>query len=259
MKNFFSLTLTILICISFCACGNNYKEEPTTTETTTSFIDTRPALDPTLERLQGCWAASENYKDDSPDFLCSMPATWDDNMKGYYILVISDNTLIYRWFHSSGNNGRPGGYYSSYISDKEYEIKTVTEITSDENKSEFLLDLEINEVSKQVRIELYDNSEIYKNSFLHSEFEDFMFLKLSGEQYNELMNKMYSIKNENSKNNEKLAPYIGMPKEKLKNSSWGSPDDINITEIENHTFEQWCYSNNRYVYVDDGYVSAIQK
>lgn len=55
-----------------------------------------------------------------------------------------------------------------------------------------------------------------------------------------------------------VAPYIGMPIEELKNSSWGKPKRINYTTTKYGTSEQWVYSDDRYVYVDDGIVSAIQ-
>lgn len=55
-----------------------------------------------------------------------------------------------------------------------------------------------------------------------------------------------------------LEPYLGMAREELELSSWGKPDDINKTTTENGVHEQWVYSNNRYIYLDDGIVTAIQ-
>ena len=54
-------------------------------------------------------------------------------------------------------------------------------------------------------------------------------------------------------------PKIGMAAEEVKNSSWGEPDKINKTTYSWGTTEQWCYSNNRYIYLDDGYVTAISE
>ena len=53
-------------------------------------------------------------------------------------------------------------------------------------------------------------------------------------------------------------PYIGMTAAEVRSSSWGSHSDINRTETTYGTHEQWCYSNNRYIYLDDGIVTAIQ-
>lgn len=54
-------------------------------------------------------------------------------------------------------------------------------------------------------------------------------------------------------------PQIGMTAEEVRNSTWGDPQDINTTITAYHTTEQWCYSNNRYVYLEDGIVTSIQK
>lgn len=54
-------------------------------------------------------------------------------------------------------------------------------------------------------------------------------------------------------------PKIGMTAEEIRNSTWGEPKKINTTIIAYHTTEQWCYSNNRYVYLKDGIVTSIQK
>lgn len=56
-----------------------------------------------------------------------------------------------------------------------------------------------------------------------------------------------------------LEPAIGMTQREVRNSKWGSPDDINTTITKYGTHEQWVYSGGRYVYFDDGIVSSIQK
>lgn len=53
-------------------------------------------------------------------------------------------------------------------------------------------------------------------------------------------------------------PKIGMSKEEVLNSRWGEPEDINRTITEYGTSEQWVYSGYRYIYFDDGIVTAIQ-
>lgn len=60
-------------------------------------------------------------------------------------------------------------------------------------------------------------------------------------------------------NDPKKSPAIGMTAEEVRNSTWGSPDKINTTITANTTYEQWCYSNNRYIYFENGIVTAIQK
>lgn len=54
-------------------------------------------------------------------------------------------------------------------------------------------------------------------------------------------------------------PKIGMTAEEVRNSTWGEPKKINTTVTAYHTTEQWCYSDYRYVYLEDGIVTSIQK
>lgn len=263
MRKIHILLLMGFMCFSVSACGGKNKtEEASTVEAETeevSFIEDIPELEPNLQRLQGNWAASENYEEDEPSFKCAMPATWDKNMMGYYVVSITNNQMIYRQFHKSGNNGSRGGHYDGHVFEDVYEIEEVIEKESDEYQTVLLLKTVIEEQPKEFEFIIYDNPEIYKNSFMANGFANFMFVKLNGEQFSSLMNIVAKIEHEDAMSAE-LEPYIGMPKEQLENSTWGKPNDINITEIEGgHVYEQWCYTGGRYVYVDDGYVSAIQK
>lgn len=53
-------------------------------------------------------------------------------------------------------------------------------------------------------------------------------------------------------------PSIGMTAEEVRNSQWGEPEKINKTTTASTIHEQWVYSNNRYIYLDNGIVTAIQ-
>jgi len=53
-------------------------------------------------------------------------------------------------------------------------------------------------------------------------------------------------------------PAIGMTAQQVRNSTWGSPDKINTTTTKYGTSEQWVYENNKYIYLEDGIVTAIQ-
>ena len=66
---------------------------------------------------------------------------------------------------------------------------------------------------------------------------------------------------EEQKRQEYLAnePQIGMTAEEVKNSNWGEPKKINKTTFEWGVTEQWCYPNYKYIYLDDGIVTAIQE
>jgi len=58
---------------------------------------------------------------------------------------------------------------------------------------------------------------------------------------------------------QKEKPEIGMTANEVMLTTWGAPETVNKTEIEQGTHEQWVYSGNRYVYLDNGIVTAIQE
>lgn len=56
-----------------------------------------------------------------------------------------------------------------------------------------------------------------------------------------------------------LAPRIGMTWQQVVNqTSWGKPYDINRTTTASGTREQWVYGDRRYLYFDNGVLTAIQ-
>lgn len=56
-----------------------------------------------------------------------------------------------------------------------------------------------------------------------------------------------------------MEPEIGMTAQEVLDSTWGSPSKINTTKTKHGTHEQWVYSTKRYIYLDNGVVTAIQK
>lgn len=83
----------------------------------------------------------------------------------------------------------------------------------------------------------------------------------STDKVNVIKMKFFDEKSDNSVNppNTKKEPLVGMTKEEVLNSTWGSPSKKNITEYSWGTKEQWVYSNYRYIYFENGIVTAIQK
>lgn len=59
--------------------------------------------------------------------------------------------------------------------------------------------------------------------------------------------------------NIKSNPTIGMTEQEVLDSAWGEPRNKNITTTVWGTTEQWVYSNNRYIYFDNGIVIAISQ
>lgn len=64
-----------------------------------------------------------------------------------------------------------------------------------------------------------------------------------------------SIEGEEEKKEE---PKIGDSEYDVRLSSWGAPKKINRTKTGSMISEQWVYDNNRYIYLDNGKVTAIQ-
>ena len=54
-------------------------------------------------------------------------------------------------------------------------------------------------------------------------------------------------------------PTLGMTEEQVINSTWGRPYDRNKTTTKYRVSEQWVYYGNRYIYFDNGIVTAIQE
>lgn len=59
----------------------------------------------------------------------------------------------------------------------------------------------------------------------------------------------------------KEEPKIGMTADEVRSSTWGSPSEINRTTTQYGVREQWVYhtySKTKYIYLEDGFVTAIQ-
>ena len=85
------------------------------------------------------------------------------------------------------------------------------------------------------------------------------------EELNRLMNKYEGTKEyaltkefiENRKTQKTSRPEIGMTAEQVR-EIWGVPKKINRTETVYGISEQWVYYSDKYVYLKNGYVTAIQ-
>lgn len=67
-------------------------------------------------------------------------------------------------------------------------------------------------------------------------------------------------KSQNNKITKQLTiPKIGMTADETKQTNWGEPEKINKTTYSWGTSEQWCYSEDRYIYLDNGVITSIQE
>lgn len=58
---------------------------------------------------------------------------------------------------------------------------------------------------------------------------------------------------------EKREPKIGMTVEEVEESTWGSPEKVHKYTYAWGVKEQWCYSGYRYIYFENGIVTAISE
>lgn len=58
---------------------------------------------------------------------------------------------------------------------------------------------------------------------------------------------------------DKVAPYIGMSEHEIEDSTWGIPMYKNKTTTASAHREQWVYYGRKYLYIQDGIVTAIQR
>ncbi|MCD9025220.1 hypothetical protein [Cohnella silvisoli] len=82
--------------------------------------------------------------------------------------------------------------------------------------------------------------------------------KMKDKYYSE-MRKIIANEGIAAENATKEEPAIGMTAQEVRDSKWGSPDDINKTTTKYGTSEQWVYNYYGYIYIDDGIVTAIQE
>lgn len=103
--------------------------------------------------------------------------------------------------------------------------------------------------------EAYDLKDLYEQKYkLAVEERDKRF-----EEYEKEQEKL-RIEEEKKKKEEKKREgvRIGMTKQEVLDSSWGSPIDINTTTNKYGVREQWVYGNGNYLYFEDGILVTIQ-
>lgn len=110
----------------------------------------------------------------------------------------------------------------------------------------------------------FQNGEIYEGKgyrggklFYEGRFED-------GIPYRENVSSQKDLRAEADEETRKLnlrnvEPQIGMTKDDVLLTKWGKPEDINRTTTRYSVSEQWVYSGYRYIYFEDGIVTAIQE
>ena len=107
--------------------------------------------------------------------------------------------------------------------------------------------LVFDDINAYIELPRNNNLSVYLYSN-NSNFSDIYYPKETIEKFRE--NKLASQPKE---------PSIGMTHKQVEASTWGKPTKINKTTYSWGTTEQWCYPDYKYIYFDDGYVTAISE
>lgn len=101
------------------------------------------------------------------------------------------------------------------------------------------------------------------NEFILSnqEFIDFL-IDYRDNVYVPIRNEKLAEEKEQKEQDKKLSekiPQIGMTKEEVKKTKWGSPDKVNKDTYSWGTKEQWVYDKKGYVYFENGVVTSVSE
>lgn len=98
-------------------------------------------------------------------------------------------------------------------------------------------------------------------SFINGEHDTWETKELLDKEKRKTQNEVEKEQIKENKEQEQLSniPKIGMTADEAKETNWGEPNKINKTTYSWGVTEQWCYSHNRYIYLEDGIVTAISE
>lgn len=154
-----------------------------------------------------------------------------------------------------------------------WDGRTITNaILTFEDKDSFLK--EYDEISSKIQELFGEVSFDYDGIKYYSGLTDFNFVisRRHGSvaiAWNDENREIYQDRNPNAGEqsspkiqNTQVPPAIGMTAAQVRASTWGKPSDINRTTTRYGVSEQWVYntySGTKYVYLDDGIVTAIRE
>lgn len=221
----------------------------------------------------------------------------NDEVAGYSTVIqLLDNNIPnnYSGDLSKEINNMKDSIYNKQL---EYEQQLLTEV-SDLLTIDFEGFLLINEVEIKNATSILDNiyitdttdirkyvdSHFHKNQFIHGQdwndlYTSYKLLTEIDSEYNGVLSEQIDkyillqsggldkIKKEMKdikgyirfEANVPSPPRIGMNTEEVKESTWGEPQKTNKYTFENRIEEQWVYSNYRYIYLENGVVTAIKE
>ncbi len=268
MKNKFCIYICALTLFLFlCSCSNNQNGEATKSFDSPDYTE--------MERITTI--QSENETEENIDF--SKPVEFVDYRKfiGQDVSVLNTDTS--RWddndFSHDLWNGSFYGHNGTISVRLGWDDKTIIEFFLALNDSDKIKADERDMLHKKVMAVFGNNIEERNISYTFSGIGDFEFCvpkTLEQESvctiswnsdimYNYMCSKPKEPQEEETteKTPKKEEPRIGMTAEDVRKSTWGEPKNINKTTYTWGTKEQWCYSGYRYIYFENGIVTAIQE
>lgn len=155
-----------------------------------------------------------------------------------------------------------------------WDNSTITNITLSLDNNEYIQGDEYSDISNKLE-ELFGEAIPVSDGITNYQGKsDYAFRLLrngAGIAWNtEKQQQFDKFKPKNNESNEKATtteepkrnPEIGMTAAEVRSSTWGDPSDINKTTTKYGVREQWVYrssSKAKYIYLEDGLVTAIQE
>lgn len=292
MKKFIAMLLAITMCISITACGGSSSsvtnpileaENRSAAYEQFEILWENAETEEEKEELESCM--SEYFFNDITGFY------FFNNPERRLMHVESDNRAIYV---KSKDEIYIVPYSEEELKDMGISLETIPEIENSELYKYHLVDLkaksqkgleyfmteatlksdyiEGDDLTPFNSIEIFCfYSDIWDNScHINGYFADEQELILDnftpyGREYFKDKHASYANKAKRDKQDEnygkpveKEKPAIGMTKDEVLGSTWGSPDKKNIDEYTWGTEEQWVYEDQGYIYFENDEVTSIQ-
>lgn len=146
------------------------------------------------------------------------------------------------------------------VQDDLYETKSERTrfISLRENETYYISNTDVNDETG--KFAMHDSwwQECFENNAESIDVESIMEI-INSDSNGRPTGERYSGYIETEKEQKKEKPEIGMTEAQVLGTAWGTPKKKNTTTTKNGVSEQWVYGDNRYVYLDNGIVTAIQE
>ena len=261
MKKLLAILLVLVFVFSLSGCGSNENSKSNKDQ---ECIDKINAAVTFNDFTSICTVAEyEQLDQETKDLFTERLIGFVNNKivnHKYYQTVINSYVLYYEGdlykvdeelYDAYGNPTDKTNDFTGYMD----KVIAASDLYEGKPSIDIYLKHESNDPKKNYTINYLENEELavfHRHKLPCFSYEDAYNYWLYGDDYKEKVKK--------AKEEEELAhsdPKIGMTVEEVLKCAWGKPDHINKDTYSWGTQEQWCYSNNRYVYFENGIVTSI--